>query len=189
MSKVFYTSTLPHCDSSGVTNAQENAMSISRRSLVTTAAVLPALAVPAASALAAGEAGEDAKLRRLGDEVRSAYEALGLVLDALAVAERRLFQWRHANPEPDKESAAWIEWPKREAAFKRACGYDEARAAGDEANDKLDDAIDAACETPARTMRGLIAKARIGEIDPEVVGQYVAQSIIDDLLALDAGHV
>jgi hypothetical protein len=53
-------------------------------------------------------------------------------------------------------------------------------------NDKLDDAVDAVCETPARTMRGLIAKARIGEIDPEVVGQCVAQSIIDDLLALNA---
>jgi hypothetical protein len=52
-------------------------------------------------------------------------------------------------PAVDQES---IEWQQRE----------------EETNDKLNRAIDALCKTPVRTMRGLIAKLRIGEIDRDV---------------------
>jgi hypothetical protein len=47
---------------------------LSRRSLVTTAAALPALAVPAASALA-GDAGDDAELLRLINAARALWTA------------------------------------------------------------------------------------------------------------------
>ncbi len=51
-------------------------------------------------------------------------------------------------------------------------------------NDRLDVAIDALCEYPARTSRGLITKARFGEIDADVVGRDLADLIVDDLLAM-----
>jgi hypothetical protein len=67
MSKVFYTSTMPHCDSppASSTRWRTKCHQLSRRSLVTTVAALPALAVPAESALA-GEAAGDAELLQLG---------------------------------------------------------------------------------------------------------------------------
>lgn len=125
---------------------------LSRRSL---AAALPALAVPIAAAVTvpAHAEIEDAELRRLGDEVQAAYDALGAVLDEI----------HH----PDQESEAW---KLREG----------------EAWDVLLRAIHGLCETPARTMRGLITKARIGEIDDVVVGRDIAPSIVADLLALAA---
>ena len=66
-------------------------MSISRRSLVTTAAALPALAVPA---VAADHVGDDAELLRLGDEVKAAWERLGDACDVLGVAEAKVSKWR-----------------------------------------------------------------------------------------------
>jgi hypothetical protein len=62
------------------------------------------------------------------------------------------------------------EWQKRE----------------DEANYKLNRAIVALCQVQARNFRDLVTKARIAEIDSEVVGRDVAQSVIRDLLALAA---
>jgi len=50
-------------------------------------------------------------------------------------------------------------------------------------NDRLDVAIDALCEYPARTLRGLIIKARVSEINPDVMHD-VATAIVDDLLAM-----
>jgi hypothetical protein len=52
-------------------------------------------------------------------------------------------------------------------------------------NGRLDVAIDALCEYPAHTLRGLITKARFGEIDADVVGHDVAESILGDLLAIE----
>ena len=44
------------------------------------------------------------------------------------------------------------------------------------------------CNTPARTIRGLIAKARLCKIDSDCIGaDHMAESIVDDLLALDGG--
>jgi hypothetical protein len=98
----------------------------------------------------------------------------------LKVAETK---WRASNPEPEM-SPAWIEW---QAAYG-GDGYDEADAAAKVANDKLGAAIDALRDTRARSLRGLFAKARLREIDPDSLGQFLTPSIIADLLALDAAH-
>jgi hypothetical protein len=157
-------------------------MSISRRSLVTTAAALPMIAATA-PALAGGDDGE---LLRLGAEVKRAYDALGDAIDVQGVAEEKLFDWRDRNPEPDKESAAWIEWLQRDVAFGRECGCYEAHAAEIVASNKLHAAIDRLCQTPATSLRGLIVKARLGGIDPDALGRFLTPSILDDLLALAA---
>jgi hypothetical protein len=90
---------------------------------------------------------------------------------------------RSARPAPDQESAEWIEWSRREAAFKRESGWDEADAAEGVANDKLCAAIDALCQAPI-TIRGLVEKARLVEFDEDVFGHRMVPSIIDDLLAI-----
>jgi hypothetical protein len=53
-----------------------------------------------------------------------------------------------------------------------------------DANDRLNLAIDALCEAPVRTLRGLITKARVSEIDPDLMHYGVAAAIVDDLLAM-----
>jgi hypothetical protein len=59
--------------------------------------------------------------------------------------------------------------------------------AGEEAaSDKLSDAIDALCNTPARTVRGLITKARATTID-DAMFDGLRRSIVADRRALDAG--
>jgi hypothetical protein len=63
----------------------------------------------------------------------------------------------------------------------------EAEAAQDIANDKLQAALDALCDTPARTVRGLQVKARATKIDTGEMFHDLRQSILDDLLALDGG--
>jgi hypothetical protein len=145
--------------------------------------------VPAASALAAGEAGDDAELLRLAADVKAAWEKYGDAIDVFSVAEKRLWRWRDASPEPDRDSADWFKWLDREVAYGRASGFDEADAATGVASDKLTDAVNQLCDTRARSLRGLSAKARLCEIDPEALGQFLTPSIIDDLLALDADHV
>ena len=147
---------------------------------MTTAAALPALAVPA---VAADHVGDDAELLRLGDEVKAAWERLGDACDVLGVAEAKVSKWRKSNPLPD-DDAGFTLW---EAACKRECDYTEAKAAEEAASDKLSDAIEALCRTPARTIRGLIAKARAASIDGP--HEHITRSIVDDLLALDGGDV
>ena len=117
------------------------------------------------------------ELLRLADEVKAAYDGLGIALDAFEVAETR---WLNSNPAPDKESGrAWHEW-----AYGPRSGYDEADAAAGVASDKLHAAIAALNATPARTLRGLIVKVRLGEIDQDALGNLIHPSIIDDLRAL-----
>jgi hypothetical protein len=153
-------------------------MSISRRSLVTTAAALPALAVPAVAA-----DDNTADLLRLADEVKAAWEQFGDACDALGVTEAKVAKWRKSNPLPD-DDAGFTMW---EAACKRECDHTEAKAGEEAASDKLSDAIERMCNTPARTIRGLIAKARLCKIDPDCIGDHMTESIVDDLLALDGG--
>ena len=98
---------------------------------------------------------EDAELVRLAAEVKAAYEAFCAVLDALAIAEAR------------------------------KSGLDEVRAAEAAASDKLSDALDLLCEVPAHTLSGLITKARTAEIDQDAIGGQLADSIVDDLLAME----
>jgi hypothetical protein len=167
--------------------AKENApwtTHTSRRAILAGAASVPIAAAAATSPALAGA--DDAELVRLATEVKAAYDELGDAIDVQSVAETRLFQWRDANPEPAKESASWIEWLRRD---KRESGCDEAYAAEGAASDKLSAAIDALCETPARTIGGLIAKARLVEIDQDALGHRIGPSIIGDLLAMAASKV
>ena len=99
--------------------------------------------------------------------------------------ERAEAKWLDTNPEPDKESADWFEW---QAAYGGE-RYDEADATAEVASAKLRAAVNALRDARARSLRGLFAKARLCEIDPESLGQFLIPSILDDLLALDAAHV
>jgi hypothetical protein len=156
---------------------------LSRRSLVTSAAALPALAVPA---LAEG-AGDDAELLRLAAAVETAYDALGNAIDVQGAAESKFFQWKETNPEPsDEDSADWFKWRQRQEVLRCASGYYEADAAAGVASGTLEAAVDQLCETRAHTICGLIEKARLGEIDDVVLGNRINRSILDDLLALNA---
>ena len=80
--------------------------SISRRSMITTAAAPPALTVPA---VAADDVGDDAELLRLAAEVKAAWEQLGDACDALGVAEAKVAKWRKSNPLPD-DDAGFTMW-------------------------------------------------------------------------------
>jgi hypothetical protein len=152
----------------------------SRRAILAGAASVPIAAAASSPVLAEAD---DADLLRLAAEVKAAYDELGDVLRVLGIADTRFFQWKAAHPEPDKELAGWLEWSRREAAFKRESGWDAAYAAEGIANDKLYDAIDALCQAPI-TIRGLVEKARLVEIDEDVFGHRMRPSIVDDLLSL-----
>jgi hypothetical protein len=62
--------------------------------------------------------------------------------------------------QPIRLSASCVRLPQKSIEWQQG---------EEEANDKLNRAIDALCKTPVRTMRGLITKVRIGEIDRDVV--------------------
>jgi hypothetical protein len=64
-------------------------------------------------------------------------------------------------------------------AFGEASGPHGSEALADEAHAKLWDAIDAVCDTPATTMAGLRAKARLSRLIPDDVD--VIASLLDDL--------
>jgi hypothetical protein len=64
----------------------------------------------------------------------------------------------------------------------------EAEAAQDAAGDGLQAVIDALCDTPARTIRSLVAKARATKIGDGMFDD-LRRSIVANLLALDAGAV
>jgi hypothetical protein len=153
----------------------ENAMSnLSRRSLVASAAALPALAVPAV-AIAAHPS--DAKLAALSLEVVKAWDVgLTEACAKLAVAETKYYDWLDLNRQATESE---------KSEFKKHCGLDEARAAEKAANNQFDQSVEAICEVRAQTLRGLIAKARATDL-PDGVGDDMAWSIVNDLLAMGA---
>jgi hypothetical protein len=153
---------------------------LSRRAILAGAVSVP---LAAASPVVAGTA-DDAEVLRLAAEVMAAYDGLGDVLRVLGIADERFFQWRAAHPEPDKESAGWLEWSRCQVVSRWNAAY----AAEKIASDKLYAAIDALCQAPI-TIRGLVEKACFVEIDEDVFGHRMVPSILDDLLALDASHV
>jgi hypothetical protein len=150
----------------------------SRRAILAGAAALPIVTVPALA-----EA-DDVELLRLAAHVKTAWEEYGDAITVHSAAEERWFAWRHSNPEPDKKSAAWIEWLERQESFLQEIGFDDTAAAQSVASDKLQGAIDTLRNTNALSLRGLSAKARLCEIDPDALGHFLRPSIISDLLAL-----
>jgi hypothetical protein len=101
----------------------------------------------------------------------------------LRIADEKWFAWRRLNPRATDA--------EREE-FKTHCGHNDATALQKAAGDELQDAIDAMCATPARSLRGVIAKARVfdttcrqdGEVHTD--DEELERSIIDDLLAMEA---
>jgi hypothetical protein len=97
---------------------EDEAMSkLSRRSLVTIAAALPALAVPAGSALA-GEAGDDAALLRLG-KLLEPIERDVYAQSATDAAEDRAF-WAEVEV---RTGIAWRDRPDRDDTSPEARTY------------------------------------------------------------------
>jgi hypothetical protein len=154
----------------------------SRRAVLAGAITMPiAAAVTPVPALAEAD---DAELLRLAAEVKGAYDRLGDAITAYSVVEEKWFRWQRSNPEPDEESAARSNWLEREESLSRESGLDDADAVQGLASDNLHTAIDTLRNTRARSLRGLSAKARLCEIDPDALGHFLRPSIINDLLAL-----
>jgi hypothetical protein len=68
-------------------------------------------------------------------------------------------------------------------AQEKQCGYDEAIEAQDVAHDEISHLNDVLSATPARSVRGLVAKARAAETTKD---SDLAWSVIDDLVAMEA---
>ena len=73
----------------------------------------------------------------------------------------------------------------------RGCGpiTDEETAAEDAAHKAHDRVLDEIAATPARSLRGLAAKARAVSIWPDQIEEDLAWSIVDDLLAMEGRAV
>jgi hypothetical protein len=122
----------------------------------------------------------DQEVLRLAAEVKTAWEQLGEACDALAEAEAPITAWVRDNPPPEHANGA--ERTAQVTALKARCpGLAEAEAGATAAGDRLHDAISALCAIPARSLRGLAAKARVARLDDY---DRVAWSIVDDLLAM-----
>lgn len=136
---------------------------LSRRSIVASAATLPALALPAVASTTATTA--DDKLVALAAEVCELNNKLCRAIEVTDAAQL-------GGCEAD---------------------YRAAQAAQEAVSDRVDDAIDAMDEIRARSIRGLAAKARVADLlmrDSEVhssIGRSVWMAI-DDLLAMDGAH-
>jgi len=157
----------------------------------------------------------DADLFALQGPIEAADRELDGVLDALRIAEdnaRRNVSEKPAAPEMDRESREAIDEFGRRMAEIRARGPSAEQAAhenalrqweADTARARAESGLDVAheaeakaldavgelqarvAETPARTLAGLIFKARYAaERDHDPV---VMESIVNDLLALDGG--
>jgi len=147
---------------------------LSRRSVVTSAAALPVLAVPAVAA--AGDT--DARLEELAQEVTSACERLGYVCGSiLEPAEEKIFDWLRQNPQANQA---------QEQAYSKVCGLDDAHAAEGAANDAVTEAISAICDTPARSIRGLIIKAKAAQKAYEMLcdDNGIDRSVVENLLVI-----
>jgi hypothetical protein len=136
--------------------------SISRRSLVTTAATLPALAV---SALPAVASPADDRLVALASEVFKIYNVeLDHAIDMLEAAE--------------------IGGDRHDLAAAEAVEI--------EVHDRLSNALDAVQEIRAQSVRGLAAKARVadlmcrdnGKVHSTGLGRRDAWMVVDDILAM-----
>ena len=136
-------------------------------------------------------ASDDEALILLGHQLAEAWRALGDACSTLSVAEGKIFDWRHLNPEPHPDEApqqqayqqAIQAWRDREAEAERLSGYDKAKEGEDRANDEVSRFLDAIRNTPARNMYGLIAKARAAE---QTQDSDLAWSVIDDLVGMKA---
>jgi hypothetical protein len=163
---------------------------LSRRSIVASATALPALAVPAAAIPALGNVDDD-KLVTLAAAVEMAWDdKLPAALNLQQIAEVKMWEWKKKNPHPldvarPATPAAIRAWEERNAKAKRTFALDEVESAVSSARNELDGALDAMCETPARSLRGVIAKARaLQKVYDGSRPDERFRSIVNDLLAM-----
>ena len=163
---------------------------LSRRSIVASATALPALAVPAAAIPALANADDD-KLVTLAAAVERVWDdTLPAARNLQQIAEVKMWEWKQNNPHPldgarPAATSAIRAWEERRAKSKKAFGLDEVESAVSSARNELDGALDAMCETPARSLRGLVAKARaLQKVYDGSRPDERFRSIVNDLLAM-----
>jgi hypothetical protein len=143
---------------------------LSRRSLISSAAALPALALPAVAAAAApstAPAVTAAALARasdpvfaLAERVMQTHDAHSAACEARSAPEEALFEWRKNNPPPDESDLQAPEWRRRRRAAEQRTGFAKAEANQSAACDAAWDAIDTLRDTVPQAFAGLAAKAR-----------------------------
>jgi hypothetical protein len=147
---------------------------LSRRLLISSIAALPALALPAVAI----SHPSDAELEKLLQQLQNTWEGLDEACTPREATDLLWFEWRRLNPDASQYA---------ENAFKEECGYFAAITGEERANALVDAAIESICEVRARSLRGLIAKARaydaVNGTDPDI-----PLSILDDLLEMAAGQ-
>jgi hypothetical protein len=142
---------------------------------------LSQLAAPAAAILPL----DDDQLVVLADKVDAEWDKLGEACKLYNVAEGKLWDWKRLNPLATESEI-------RE--FQAQCGYDYAYGLQCAASDEMHDAPDTAYTMPARSLRGMIAKARAADRilrqDSDVHSVRGTEedwfwSLVTDLLALE----
>jgi hypothetical protein len=167
-----------------------------RRSLVTSATALPALAVPT---IPAAHAASELAIEQLGTELSAAIDDHSAVCDRLEIAEEAMWEWERRNPKPemsetddadytramervaadlraavkikdktqqDAHDVAVKAWTQRKEVAERECGYATVHDAEVTICDETERLIDALAETPAGSLRAL-KKRRPSPRSPE----------------------
>jgi hypothetical protein len=149
---------------------------LSRRTLVASAAALPALAVPALATSAAAatvspppvtsggqiicESGaSDAEITALAQQAIELCEAHKAACTASNAPEKKYFEWHTENPVPT-DDAELAKWKRRKRDAKRRSGFRTAEIARDRACHASADAINTLIATRPRTFAGLAIKAK-----------------------------
>jgi len=145
----------------------------SRRSFLLTTGSAAAVAALPVAALAANTDQAIFDLETAFKDVQARFET---AFDAYNSREQAYFDWERANePSGDQQ-----EWQERADAVMQALGLPEAEERHSQATSDFTEILNQVAATPATTLEGLIAKARMADGDYEVI-----ESIHADLLAMD----
>jgi hypothetical protein len=124
---------------------------------------------------------DDGKLEELAAKVEAAWDELGATCAPLDAAEQKLWAWKKLNPSATE---------RERQEFGGACGHTAAEAAQQAVADKIRGFLDAMHAIRARSIRGLIAKARVADKtlredgEPHSVADERVWCIVEDLLAM-----
>ncbi|HEV2627253.1 MAG TPA: hypothetical protein VGV41_01225 [Pseudolabrys sp.] len=151
----------------------DSANTTSRRSFLLSTGSAAVLAVIPAAALASSP---DQPIFDLEPAFRDAKSRFETAFNAYNSREEAYFDWKRDN-EPSGDHQ---EWQERADAVMQALGLPEAEERHTQATSDLTEILNQVAATPATTLEGLIAKARMADGDYEVI-----ESIHADLLAMD----
>jgi len=145
----------------------------SRRSFLLSTGSAAALAALPTAALSSSH---DQPIFDLEPAFKDAKARFDAVAHAYSQAEEAYFAWMRDNePSGDQQ-----EWQERAAVVMQSFGVREAEERHEQSTDDLTEILNQVAATPAHTLEGLIAKARMADGDNEVI-----ESIHADLLAMD----